>query len=92
MFLTGHVPLKTHRPKVAMESVEDLPRDVAKERFRLVLPGRHSDPWTEPWQTSKSAFSVAAKEKVPVVPITLVNTGGVMRNGKEWMISAKLRH
>ena len=27
----------------------------------------------------KGAFSVAAKEKVPVVPITLVNTGGVAK-------------
>jgi|TARA_B110000459_G_scaffold181214_1_gene208458 1-acyl-sn-glycerol-3-phosphate acyltransferase len=34
----------------------------------------------------KGAFSVAAKEKVPIVPITIVNAGGIMRNGKEWML------
>lgn len=29
----------------------------------------------------KGAFTVAAKEKVPVVPITLDGTGRLMRNG-----------
>ena len=31
----------------------------------------------------KGAFSVAAKAKVPVVPITLIGTGELMPNGSE---------
>lgn len=34
----------------------------------------------------KGAFSVAAKEKALVVPITLVGTSARMKNGKEWML------
>ena len=36
----------------------------------------------------KGAFSVAAKEKALVVPITLVGTSERMKNGKEWMLRA----
>lgn len=32
---------------------------------------------------AQGAFSVAAKAKVPVVPVTLVGTGALMPNGQE---------
>jgi len=34
----------------------------------------------------QGAFSIAAKAKVPVVPVTLVGTGKLMPNGKENMV------
>jgi hypothetical protein len=34
----------------------------------------------------QGAFSVAAKAKVPVVPITLVGTGALMPNNKEYLL------
>lgn len=35
----------------------------------------------------KGAFSVAAKTKVPVVPITLVGTGEIMPSGMEGILN-----
>lgn len=34
----------------------------------------------------KGAFSVASKAKVPVIPITLIGTGDLMPNAKEYML------
>lgn len=34
----------------------------------------------------QGAFSIAAKSKVPVVPVTLIGTGKLMPNGKEYMV------
>jgi 1-acyl-sn-glycerol-3-phosphate acyltransferase len=34
----------------------------------------------------KGAFTVAAKEQVPVVPVTLEGTGRLMRNGAHYQM------
>ena len=34
----------------------------------------------------QGAFSIAARAKVPVVPVTLIGTGKLMPNGKENMV------
>ena len=36
----------------------------------------------------KGAFSIAAKSKVPVVPITLIGTGKVMPSGMEGILNS----
>ena len=38
----------------------------------------------------KGAFTVAAKENVPVIPITLDGTGRLMRNGARRLLSRRL--
>lgn len=40
----------------------------------------------------KGAFTVAAKEKTPVVPVTLDGTGALMRNGTLSVIEGLLSH
>ena len=86
MFLTGHVPLKRTDRRSQMETLKICRETLRKNGSVLFFPeGTRSVDGTMA-DFKKGAFSVAAKEKVPVVPITLVNTGGVMRNGKEWMM------
>jgi len=88
MFLTGHVPLKRTDRRSQMETLKICRETLQKNGSVLFFPeGTRSVDGTMA-DFKKGAFSVAAKEKVPVVPITLVNTGGVMRNGKEWMLRA----
>ena len=86
MFLTGHVPLKRTDRRSQMETLKICRETLRKNGSVLFFPeGTRSVDGTMA-DFKKGAFSVAAKENVPVVPITLVNTGGVMRNGKEWMM------
>ena len=42
-----------------------------------------SDGLPDSSQSAQGAFSVAAKAKVPIVPVTLVGTGKLMPNGQE---------
>ena len=86
MFLTGHVPLKRTDRRSQMETLKICRETLQKNGSVLFFPeGTRSKDGTMA-EFKKGAFSVAAKEKVPIVPITIVNAGGVMRNGKEWML------
>ena len=86
MFLTGHVPLKRTDRRSQMETLKICRETLQKNGSVLFFPeGTRSKDGTMA-EFKKGAFSVAAKEKVPIVPITIVNAGGIMRNGKEWML------
>ena len=86
MFLTGHVPLKRTDRRSQMETLKICRETLQKNGSVLFFPeGTRSKDGTMA-EFKKGAFSVAAKEKVPIVPITIVNASGIMRNGKEWML------
>jgi 1-acyl-sn-glycerol-3-phosphate acyltransferase len=86
MFLTGHVPLKRTDRRSQMETLKICRETLQKSGSVLFFPEgtRSQDGLMQDFK--KGAFSVAAKENCPVIPITLVDTGKVMQNGKEWML------
>ena len=86
MFLTGHVPLKRTDRRSQMETLKICRETLQKNGSVLFFPEGTRSKDGSMAEFKKGAFSVAAKEKVPIVPITIVNAGGIMRNGKEWML------
>ncbi|XP_022971864.1 1-acyl-sn-glycerol-3-phosphate acyltransferase 1, chloroplastic-like [Cucurbita maxima] len=87
MFMMGVVPLKR------MDSRSQL--DCLKRCMELIRKGASVFFFPEGTRTKdgklgafkKGAFSVAAKTKVPVVPITLVGTGSIMPAGSEGILN-----
>lgn len=86
MYMTGHIALKRTDRKSQMKTLKDCRELLQKDCSVLFFPeGTRSKDGTMA-DFKKGAFSVAAKEKALVVPITLVGTSDRMRNGKEWML------
>lgn len=83
MFLTGHVPLKRTDARSMKEMLLTCRYMLREGAPVLIFPEgtRTSDGRMHAFK--KGAFSVAAKAKVPVVPITLIGTGELMPNGSE---------
>jgi len=83
MFLTGHVPLVRNERRSQMEALKKC-RDLTDKGCSLLFfpeGTRTSDGRMHEFK--KGAFSVAAKQKVPVVPITMVGAYQLMKNGGE---------
>ena len=88
MYMTGHIALKRTDRKSQMKTLKDCRELLQNKCSVLFFPeGTRSKDGTMA-DFKKGAFSVAAKEKALVVPITLVGTSERMRNGKEWMLRA----
>lgn len=83
MFLTGHVPLVRTSRKSQFEALK-VCRDLTDKGCSLLFfpEGTRTDDG-KMHEFKKGAFSVAAKQKIPVVPITLVGTYQLMKNGDE---------
>ena len=83
MYLTGHVPLKRMDKRSQMECLNAC-RELLRQRVPvLFFPEGTRSASGRMAEFKKGAFSVASKEGVPVVPITLDGTGRLMRNGEE---------
>jgi len=83
MFLTGHVGLKRTDRRSQMACLQDCRALIKEGASVLFFPeGTRSDT-AEMTSFKKGAFSIAAKDNVPVVPITIVGTGQLMQNGNE---------
>ncbi|KAK2408143.1 Phospholipid/glycerol acyltransferase family protein [Trifolium repens] len=87
MFLLGVIPLKR------MDSRSQM--DCLKRCMDLIKKGASVFFFPEGTRTKdgnlgvfkKGAFSIAAKTKVPVVPITLIGTGRIMPAGREGIVN-----
>lgn len=91
MYLTGHIPLKRMDRRSQMECLQKCREMLQRGVSVLFFPeGTRSTTWAPEGAVmadfKKGAFSVAAKEGVKVVPITLVGTGSLMPSGKEYFL------
>ncbi|GAB4819901.1 hypothetical protein N2152v2_006947 [Parachlorella kessleri] len=86
MFLTGHVMINRVDRKSQIECLKQCGELLKRGASVLFFPEgtRSKDGKMQPFK--KGAFSVAAKAKVPVVPITLVGTGDLMPNNREYLL------
>ncbi len=86
MFLTGHIMINRTDKKSQLQCLKQCGVVLSEGASVLFFPeGTRSDDG-KMHAFKKGAFSVAAKAKVPVVPITLVNTGDRMPNGHEYLL------
>jgi len=87
MFLTGHVPLKRMERRSQMETLKKCRDMLADGGSVLFFPEgtRSVDGTMAPFK--KGAFSVAAKENVPVIPVTIVGAHEAMASGKEYALN-----
>jgi len=83
MFLTGHIGLKRTDRRSQMACLNDCREMLREGGSVLFFPEGTRSTTGEMDSFKKGAFSVAAKERVPVVPITLVGTGQILTSGKE---------
>jgi len=87
MFLTGHVPLKRMERRSQMETLKKC-RDILVDGGSVLFfpeGTRSVDGSMAPFK--KGAFSVAAKENVPVIPVTIVGAHDAMASGKEYALN-----
>jgi 1-acyl-sn-glycerol-3-phosphate acyltransferase len=84
MFLTGHVPLKRMERRSQMETLKKCREMLADGGSVLFFPEGTRSVDGKMAAFKKGAFSVAAKENVPVIPITLVGAHEAMASGKEY--------
>ncbi|XP_057828882.2 1-acyl-sn-glycerol-3-phosphate acyltransferase BAT2, chloroplastic isoform X1 [Cryptomeria japonica] len=83
MFMTGHIPLRRMDNKSQMECLKRC-LNVLKHGASVHFFPEGTRPKDGKLSTfKKGAFSMAAKARVPVVPITLIGTGEIMPNGME---------
>ncbi|KAM1478449.1 hypothetical protein ACFX2I_025872 [Malus domestica] len=83
MFLMGVIPLKRMDSKSQLECLKRCIELINKGASVFFFPeGTRSKDGTL-GAFKRGAFSVAAKTKVPVVPITLIGTGKIMPPGRE---------
>eukprot|EP00793_Prasinoderma_coloniale_P004742 PRCOL_00000503-RA len=81
MFLTGHVPLKRTDARSMKEMLLTCRYMLREGASVLLFPEGTRTKDGKMHGFKKGAFSLAAKAKVPIVPITLVGTGDLMPNG-----------
>jgi 1-acyl-sn-glycerol-3-phosphate acyltransferase len=86
MFLTGHVMINRVDRRSQLECLKQCGALLKEGASVLFFPEgtRSKDGRMYPFK--KGAFSVAAKAKVPVIPVTLVGTGDLMPNKKEYLL------
>lgn len=86
MFLTGHVKLNRMDKRSQLNCLKECGRLLGLGCSVLFFPEGTRTKDGKMAAFKKGAFSIAAKAKVPVVPVTLVGTGKLMPNGKENMV------
>ena len=84
MFLTGHVPLKRMERRSQMETLKKCRDMLGDGGSVLFFPEGTRSVTGKMAPFKKGAFSVAAKENVPVVPVTIVGAHEAMASGKEY--------
>ena len=83
MFLTGHVGLKRTDKRSQMQVLKECRTLLQKGCSLLFFPEGTRTKTGRMATFKKGAFSIAAKEKVPVVPITIDGAGPIMPNKRE---------
>ncbi|KAG8639443.1 1-acyl-sn-glycerol-3-phosphate acyltransferase BAT2, chloroplastic isoform X2 [Manihot esculenta] len=87
MFMLGVIPLKRMDSRSQLECLKQCIELVKKGASVLFFPEGTRSKDGKLGTFKKGAFSVAAKTKVPVVPITLVGTGEIMPSGMEGILN-----
>lgn len=86
MYLTGHVGINRVDRRSQLECLKQCGELLKQGASVLFFPEGTRSKDRRMHGFKKGAFSVAAKAKVPVVPITLVGTGDLMPNAKEYLL------
>ena len=86
MFLTGHVMINRVDMRSQLECLKACGKLLKNGASVLFFPEGTRSKDGKMHAFKKGAFSVAAKAKVPVVPITLLGTGDLMPNAKEYLL------
>ncbi|XP_062094391.1 1-acyl-sn-glycerol-3-phosphate acyltransferase BAT2, chloroplastic [Humulus lupulus] len=88
MFLLGVIPLKRMDSKSQLDCLKSCMDLVKKGASVFFFPEGTRSKDGKLGAFKKGAFSIAAKTKVPVVPITLIGTGKVMPSGMEGILNS----
>ncbi len=88
MYMTGHIALKRTDRKSQMKTLKDCRELLQNDCPVLFFPEGTRSKDGVMADFKKGAFSVAAKERAPVVPVTIVGASQRMRSGREWAMSA----
>lgn len=86
MFLTGHVMINRVDRRSQLECLKQCGALLKRGASVLFFPEGTRSKDGKMYPFKKGAFSVAAKAKVPVIPVTLVGTGDLMPNKKEYLL------
>ena len=86
MFLTGHVMINRVDRKSQIACLKECGNLLLNGASVLFFPEGTRSKDGKMHEFKKGAFSVAAKAKVPVVPITLKGAGSLMPNKKEYLL------
>ena len=86
MFLTGHVMINRVDRRSQLECLKQCGELLKQGASVLFFPEGTRSKDRRMYEFKKGAFSVAAKAKVPVVPITLLGTGDLMPNKREYLL------
>jgi 1-acyl-sn-glycerol-3-phosphate acyltransferase len=86
MFLTGHVMINRVDRRSQLECLKACGELLKRGASVLFFPEGTRSKDGKMHAFKKGAFSVAAKAKVPVVPITLKGTGDLMPNAREYLL------
>ena len=86
MFLTGHVMINRVDRKSQIACLKECGNLLLNGASVLFFPEGTRSKDGKMHAFKKGAFSVAAKAKVPVVPITLKGAGSLMPNKKEYLL------
>ncbi|KAM1731755.1 hypothetical protein ACFX11_017600 [Malus domestica] len=87
MFLMGVIPLKRMDRKSQMECLKSCIDLIKKGASVFFFPEGTRSKDGKLGAFKRGAFSLAAKTKVPVVPITLIGTGKIMPPGRETILN-----
>ncbi|POO03270.1 Phospholipid/glycerol acyltransferase [Trema orientale] len=87
MFLLGVIPLKRNDSKSQLDCLKHCMDLIKKGASVFFFPEGTRSKDGKPGAFKKGAFSIAAKTKVPVVPITLIGTGKLMPAGMEGILN-----
>jgi 1-acyl-sn-glycerol-3-phosphate acyltransferase len=86
MFLTGHVMINRIDRRSQLECLKQCGELLKQGASVLFFPEGTRSNDGRLYSFKKGAFSVASKAKVPVVPITLLGTGDLMPNKREYLL------
>nr|AUS84463.1 lysophosphatidic acid acyltransferase [Ettlia oleoabundans] len=86
MFLTGHVMINRLDRRSQLECLKQCSELLKHGASVLFFPEGTRSKDGRMHAFKRGAFSVAAKAKVPVVPITLIGTGDLMPNTQEYLL------
>ncbi|XP_057509458.1 1-acyl-sn-glycerol-3-phosphate acyltransferase LPAT1, chloroplastic-like isoform X2 [Actinidia eriantha] len=87
MFLMGSIPLRRMDSRSQLECLKRCMDLVKKGASVFFFPEGTRSKDGKLGAFKKGAFSIAAKTKVPVVPITLIGTGKIMPAGREGILN-----